>query len=345
MLLFTIALLSQLSTAADPCTQLDAAYEELELMDDLKGEVAKKRSRKLLSLSTQCRGNDGGQRKSLEGYALAFSILQTGDSLPSNYCAALRYADELAMKLTKSAPKNGRIAKIRARVATLATNSTCGKESTGGTGTPVTSGKSTTKLNNGNNGATPTENGTTDGLSSDESSVQDADADTTDEPREVEGPKSSEQPRSEQLRQSGQSDAHDGGQHSPGNFLHLKRGVVAMGVTTGVSLAVSGILQGVTYAESLKVGQAIEDDKPPLTETDPCILGNVEQGAESYCGKLNDLKVATIVSWSLAGASALTTVALSVVYAKKRKKQRTAALTPKLQFGRQGVIWGIGGRF
>lgn len=334
MQLFAIALLSQLSAPpTDPCVQLDVAYEQLELMDNLEGEVAKKRSRKLLSLSTQCRGSDGGQRKSLEGYAFAFSILQTGDSLPSDYCAALKYAGELAKKLTKSAPKNGRIAKIRARLTMLAANSTCDKENIGGTGTPVASGKSTID-------GRPADKGANEGLSLDDTGEGSASADTTpgDEHPKAEGPKiagDSKQQPEEPRERAGQ----------PGKLHRLKRGVIAMGVVTGASLAASAMMSGLANEEYLKVIQALKDDNPPLTKRNPCKLGNVEQGAESYCGKLNNLKVATIVSWSLTGASALTTVALGIIYAKKRMRQRTVALAPKLQLGRHGVIWGVGGRF
>lgn len=121
---FMLALTASLIVPSDAtCTKLDRVYEEVEILQ-LDGENPRNKVADLLSAAKRCAQTEAGQRKALEGYFLAFSVVEAGDELPAFACGPLGESLVLAQKLTEG-PTNTRLRKIRSRLLVLSQNTTC----------------------------------------------------------------------------------------------------------------------------------------------------------------------------------------------------------------------------
>ncbi len=122
-------------------------------------------------------------------------------------------------------------------------------------------------------------------------------------------------------------DADKGGSRS----TPMKQAAIATGVVSGAALFIGGLTTGLAVAESHKVEARLKEDQPQglAPSTNVCRMGAEEVGT-SYCGKLNRLKVTSVVSWSVFSASALSAVVLGVLH-RRRHNQRSARVMP--QFG------------
>jgi len=111
----------------DACSELDRTYEEVELMS-LDGQDAESTVTELLAQAKRCAQLDTGGRRALEGYFLAFSVLQAGDELPPSGCEPLVEARRLATSLSAEFPSNARLQTIQSRLAVLADNIRCDED-------------------------------------------------------------------------------------------------------------------------------------------------------------------------------------------------------------------------
>lgn len=122
-----LALTASLLVPSDAaCAELDRVYEAVEILQ-LDGEDPRNKVTDLLSAAKRCA--ETGPRKALEGYFLAFSVVEEGDRLPTFTCETLKESLILAQKLTEG-PTNTRLRKIRGRLIFLSQNTACEPQET-----------------------------------------------------------------------------------------------------------------------------------------------------------------------------------------------------------------------